>query len=130
MAKRTLSLKRRSHQLVENEEENKYPENSKMAKQSVVDRFNTTSDEEMAQICSTEATCLFNAGVPEQIIQKTTGHRLLPALHTYERVSCKQHQAVSRVMMSGGNDENSFDKELKHVSGNIVTKANGSEQNL
>ena len=25
-------------------------------------------------------------------------------------------------MMPGGNDENSFDKELKHVSGNIVTK--------
>ena len=54
MAKRRLSLKRRSHQLVENEEDkkNKYPENSKMAKQSVVDRFNTTSDEEMVQICS------------------------------------------------------------------------------
>ena len=29
-------------------------------------------------------TCLFNAGIPEQIIQKTTGHYSVSALLTYE----------------------------------------------
>ena len=38
-------------------------------------------------------TCLFNAGVPEKVIQKTTGHRSIKALRGYERVSMDQHQA-------------------------------------
>ena len=46
------------------------------------------------------ATSLFTAGVPEKIIQKTTGHKSLSALRDYERVSTKQHQAVSRVLMN------------------------------
>ena len=34
-----------------------------------------------------EATLLFDAGVPEMIIQKRTGHKSLDALRTYERVT-------------------------------------------
>lgn len=49
---------------------------------------------------ATGASTLVHSSVPEQIIQKTTGHRSLDGLHMYERVSTEQHQAVSRVMMS------------------------------
>ena len=35
---------------------------------------------------ATGATCLFNAGVPENIIQKTTGHSSIEALRGYESV--------------------------------------------
>ena len=49
---------------------------------------------------ATGATALFHADVPERIIQKTTGHRSLDSLRTYERISTEQQEAVSRVMMS------------------------------
>ena len=39
---------------------------------------------------ATGTTSLFNASVPEKIIQKTTGHRSLTALRSYERVSKDQ----------------------------------------
>ena len=69
-------------------------------------------------LCATGTTCLFNAGVPEKIIQKTTGHHSLSALRDYERVSSEQHQAVSRVLMNGSNYEKELsgstdEKELK-----------------
>ena len=51
-------------------------------------------------LCATGATALFQSNVPENIIQKTTGHRSTSALRMYERISAEQHQAVSRVMMS------------------------------
>ena len=37
--------------------------------------------------------------VSEKIIQKTTGHRSIEALRSYERISEEQHRAVSKVMM-------------------------------
>ena len=36
---------------------------------------------------ATGATCMFQANVPEKIIQKTTGHRSIEALRGYERIS-------------------------------------------
>ena len=47
---------------------------------------------------ATGATALFKAGVPEKIIQSTTGHRSVDALQCYERVSDEQQQATSRVL--------------------------------
>ena len=44
--------------------------------------------------------CDVRANVPEKIIQKTTGHRSIEALRSYERISEKQHRAVSKVMMT------------------------------
>lgn len=42
-------------------------------------------------------TCaLFDAGVPERIIQGWTGHRSLKALRMYERVTDKQEEKVSK----------------------------------
>lgn len=51
---------------------------------------------------ATGATTLFNAGLPEKIIQKNTGHRSLEALRKYERVSVEQELEYSRILTSLG----------------------------
>ena len=43
---------------------------------------------------------MFKANVPEKIIQKTTVHRSIEALQSYECISEEQHRAVSKVMMT------------------------------
>lgn len=58
---------------------------------------------------ATGATAMFQANVPDKIIQKTTEHHSIEVLHSYERVFTQQHQAVSRVLMSNW----SFEKELE-----------------
>ena len=63
------------------------------------------------------ATCLFEAGVPERVIQKRTGHRCLQSLREYERVSNKQEMAVSRVL-SG---------EVDHYEPNLKDETSASE---
>ena len=47
---------------------------------------------------------MFQSNVSEKVIQKTTGHRSLQALRTYERTSTAQHQDVSKVLMSALKD--------------------------
>ena len=44
------------------------------------------------------ASSLFDAGVPERIIQARTGHRSLDALRLYERVTDKQNLQVSKIL--------------------------------
>ena len=51
-------------------------------------------------LCATGTSAMFRANVPEKIIQKTTGHRSIEALRSYERISEEQHRAVSKVMMT------------------------------
>ena len=64
---------------------------------------------------ATGATTLFNAGVPERIIQQNTGQRSLEALRKYEKVSVRQREATSRVLTTI--DQNaSFSKEVMTVS--------------
>jgi hypothetical protein len=46
----------------------------------------------------TGASCLYEAGVPEKIIQQRTGHRSLDALRMYESVTEKQEMAVSEIL--------------------------------
>ena len=48
---------------------------------------------------ATDASELFEAGVPEKIIKKWTSHHLLKALHIYEHTTFK-HQAVSSIFVS------------------------------
>ena len=50
-----------------------------------------------------ETTELFNAGVPEKVIQERTGHLSLTGLHQYERTNYDQQLAVSRVLLSSEN---------------------------
>ena len=49
---------------------------------------------------TTGATELYEAEVPEKIIQERTGHRSLECLRMYERTSDKQQQAVSNILSS------------------------------
>ena len=49
---------------------------------------------------ATGTTELYEAEVPENIIQERTGQRSLECLHTYERTSDKQQQAVSNILSS------------------------------
>lgn len=44
------------------------------------------------------ATILFQAQVPETLIQQRTGNRSLKALRQYEQISATQHFDVSNVM--------------------------------
>ena len=41
---------------------------------------------------------LYEAGVPEKVIQSRTGHRCLESLRLYERVNTTQEMAVSRIL--------------------------------
>ena len=41
---------------------------------------------------------LFDAGVPEAVIQKRTGHKSLDSLHLYERVTLEQEQNVANIL--------------------------------
>ena len=47
---------------------------------------------------ATGTTTLFDAGIPEAIIQKRTCHRSLEALHTYKHVTPAQEQVVAGVL--------------------------------
>ena len=49
---------------------------------------------------ATGTTTLFDAGVPEAIIQKRSGHCSTKALRTYERVTQDRDLAVSRILHS------------------------------
>ena len=51
----------------------------------------------------TGASDLFQAGVPEKIIQERTGHRSVEALRTYERTTTMQHMVVSKVLSAKEN---------------------------
>ena len=56
---------------------------------------------------ATGVTSMFQANVPEKIIQKTTGHRSVEALRSYERISVNQYKSVSKVLMSNAMYEKS-----------------------
>ena len=47
---------------------------------------------------ATGASMMFQAGVPEKIVQERTGHRSLEALRMYECTTITQHMEVSRVL--------------------------------
>lgn len=58
-------------------------------------------------------TTLYEAGVPEKIIQQRTGHRCLSSLRTYERVSSEQELAVSRILAG---EEKMFNVSMETVA--------------
>ena len=65
-------------------------------------------------LCATGITSLFNASVPEKIIQKKTGHSSLNALRSYAK---DQQEAVTRVMMArdGQTFEDTVAKDTQDV---------------
>lgn len=59
---------------------------------------------------------LFDAGVPQRIIQARNGHRSLAALRLYEKVTDKQNLQVSKIL-SGEKD--SFEEGTSSASCSI-----------
>ena len=49
---------------------------------------------------ATGASSLFQAGIPEKIIQKRTGHRPIKALRMYQCMTTSQYVAVSNILSS------------------------------
>ena len=49
---------------------------------------------------ATSATEMLQAGVPEKVIQKRSGHRSAEALWLYERISDEQQKATTAVLSS------------------------------
>ena len=50
---------------------------------------------------ATGTTRMFEAGVPDKIIQQRTGHRSAEALHLYERVSVEQQRLFRLFLLVG-----------------------------
>ena len=60
-------------------------------------------------LCTTAATRLFDAGVDEQLIMKTTGHRSVAGVRSYKRVTDNLNMLTSSVL----NDQLPTAKKLK-----------------
>ena len=73
----------------------------------------------------TGASSLFDAGVPEKIIQQSTGHRSIDGLRVYERVTEEQNAAVSKILTS--KDVSSFAIKMKEPSAQL-SKASFNDQ--
>ena len=58
------------------------------------------------------ATTLFDAGVPERIIQQRTGHKSIESLCIYERVTEDQERIVSNILTG---DAKKFVESVKHA---------------
>ena len=59
-------------------------------------------------------SCLFEAGVPEKLIQQRTGHRTLESLRMYERVTDKQQLAVSKVLTGEKNTYEDAERDIEN----------------
>ena len=62
---------------------------------------------------------LFQANVPEKIIQERTGHRSLKALRLYERTTGEQHQQVSRILSNQMQPQRTFQNPGSTIQGPI-----------
>ena len=47
---------------------------------------------------ATAATRLYHAGIDEQIIMETTGHRSLDGVRSYKRTSAQQRKSISDIL--------------------------------
>ena len=65
-------------------------------------------------------SCLFEAGVPEKLIQQRTGHRTLESLRMYERVTDKQHLAVSKVLTG---EKNTYEDAKRDIENSVFEGA-------
>ena len=81
---------------------------------------------------ATGASNMFQAGVPEKIIQQWTGHRSLPGLRQYERTTIEQQQAVCRVLSSTKKEEFqvSVSGEQKYNTAPVPTLASAPTYNF
>ena len=64
---------------------------------------------------ATGASEMFEAGVPEKIVQERTGHRSTEALRMYERTTTTQYMAVSRVLCVQNDENCSFNSSVSRA---------------
>uniref|UniRef100_A0A1X7U4V1 Uncharacterized protein n=1 Tax=Amphimedon queenslandica TaxID=400682 RepID=A0A1X7U4V1_AMPQE len=69
---------------------------------------------------ATGASALFEANVPEKLIQERTGHRSIKALRLYERTTDKQHEEVSMILAKR-DEEQKYGKQQEKMSASEVT---------
>ena len=62
------------------------------------------------------ATAMFQAGIPEKLIQERTGHRSIDTLRKYERTSESQLLDVSNVVVNNGPNSNATVPFVQHNS--------------
>lgn len=63
---------------------------------------------------STGATALYQAGVPETLIKRRTGHRSAEGLRQYERTSSEQNLVISKILAPNV-QHNTYTEELKNT---------------
>ena len=88
-----------------------------MCKEAGIKKENITNH----SLCATGTTNLFEAGVPEHIIKKRTGHSSLDALRKYERVSQEQEKMVSKILTEGS----SWEQKTSKANGPTGVTMNG-----
>ena len=71
---------------------------------------------------ATGATTLFNAGVPEKLVQEVTGHRSIECLRRYEKTSEQHKRAVSRSLTSRQN----FEAQSLNIKQTVVSSPSPS----
>ncbi len=77
------------------------------------------------------ASAMFQAHVPEKIIQKTTGHRSLEALRTYDRISTDQHKAVSKVLANTSFENGDGQRDqLQRSKVQVISHRSGGAENI
>ena len=65
-----------------------------------------------------DANIMFQANIPKKVIQQTSGHQSLKALRSYERISERQHTAVSNLLVAGKSPDlvtNSTSQAIYHL---------------
>ncbi len=74
------------------------------------------------------ASTLFDAGVPERIIQQRTGHRSIEGLRMYERVTDEQENAVSKILTGESRHFDSCVSTLKESESQFELSATTTDQ--
>ena len=72
---------------------------------------------------TTGATELFQAHVPERLIQQRTGHRSMEALRVYERTTGEQHRTISAILSSSNSLQYSETNHLHRTSSSNISCA-------
>ena len=67
---------------------------------------------------------LFDAGVPERIIQQRSGHRSLEGLRVYERVTQQQQQEVSKILAGDSKKFNTTESNSEQGKTGSTTESN------
>ena len=77
---------------------------------------------------ATAATALFEANIPEKLIQERTGPHSVDALQQYQRSTVQQHQATSKI--SATNNGLDYQEAAKPISTTASSHASSSASTL